>query len=166
MPFLILVTLFIGIPILEISLLIKVSAAIGGFRTILFVIFTAVLGAYLVKQQGLATVAKFQQEANAGRVPAQQMLEGVALLFAGAVLLTPGFFTDAIGFSLLIPPIRQALIAYVIRNGKIVTNFSAGGYAAHTGADSHGTGKNGAHGNVIEGEYTANPKPDKQTEDK
>ncbi len=151
MPFLILVTLFIGIPILEISLLIKVSAAIGGVKTILFVIFTAVLGAYMVKQQGLATLAKFQQQANAGKVPAQQMLEGVALLFAGAVLLTPGFFTDAIGFSLLIPAIRQALIAYITRNGVMMTNVSASGFysAEQPNANPH------SNGNVIEGEYTA-----------
>lgn len=150
MPFLILVILFIGVPILEISLLIKVSAAIGGFKTILFVIFTAVLGAYLVKQQGLATVAKFQQEASAGRIPAQQMLEGIALLFAGAVLLTPGFFTDAIGFSLLIPSVRQAIIAYVIRSGKIVTNFSAGPH----GSNRAQTQSSNIDGTVIEGEYT------------
>lgn len=146
MPFIILVVLFIGIPVMEISLLFKVGAAIGGFKTILFVIFTAVLGAYLVKQQGIATFTKFQQEANAGRVPAQQMLEGIALLFAGAVLLTPGFITDAVGFSLLIPACRRAIIGYMIRNGRFVaTQQSASQYQS----------EQGANGTVIEGEYTA-----------
>ena len=78
----------------------------------MFVIFTAVLGAYLVRQQGFATLNKVQQETNAGRVPAMPMAEGLALLFAGAVLLTPGFMTDALGFALLVPPIRQAFIRW------------------------------------------------------
>ncbi len=144
---------------MEISLLLKVSDVIGGLRTILFVIFTAVLGAYLVKQQGIATLAKFQQEAQAGRIPAQQMLEGIALLFAGAVLLTPGFVTDAIGFLLLIPLTRRLIIAYLIENGKGMSGFQAG--AAHFGGVdgggdpySHSNANRQSGGNVIEGEYT------------
>ncbi len=157
MPFLILVALFIGVPILEISLLIKVSAAIGGVKTILFVIFTAVLGAYLVKQQGIATLTKFQAEANAGRIPAQQMLEGIALLFAGAVLLTPGFFTDAIGFALLVPPVRQAIIATLIRRGTIVAHTAGASTQSNCPPHQH---QNSA-GTVIEGEYTASPDQEK-----
>ena len=153
MPFLILVVLFVGVPILEISLLLKVSSAIGGLRTVLFVIFTAVLGAYLVKQQGIATFAKFQQEANSGQLPAQSMLEGIALLFAGAVLLTPGFFTDAIGFSLLIPAVRRALIAYFVNRGLVMTqsaNFNSG-FESRSSSNS----------SVIEGEYTDPERRDK-----
>ncbi|MFT6409060.1 MAG: UPF0716 protein FxsA, partial [Arenicella sp.] len=116
MPFLLLVFLFIAIPVAEISLLIRVGSSIGLLNTIVFVIFTAVLGAYLVRQQGFATIAKLQEETNAGRVPALQIAEGVALLFAGAVLMTPGFITDALGFALLIPPVRQALIAWAANN--------------------------------------------------
>ncbi len=154
MPFLVLVALFIGIPILEISVLIKVTAAIGGGKTILFVIFTAVLGAHLVKQQGLAIVAKFNQEMNAGRLPAQQMLEGVLLLFAGAVLLTPGFITDALGFALLIPWLRQTLITYLIKSGKIVG--VAQGASAHPNSGFSAQGNNDANstGSVIEGEFS------------
>lgn len=152
MPFLILVTLFIGVPILEISLLLKVSGTIGGFKTILFVIFTAILGAYLVKQQGLATLAKFQQQANSGQLPAQAMLEGIALLFAGAVLLTPGFFTDAIGFALLVPLFRQQLISYLVNSGKIVSFDQQ----ANTQSPFHSYSgpTNDSSSSVIEGEYT------------
>ena len=152
MPFLILLVLFIGIPVLEISLLIKLGAAIGGFKTIVFVIATAVLGAYLVKQQGLATLSKFQQEANAGRVPAQQMLEGIALLVAGAVLLTPGFFTDAVGFALLIPVVRQTLIRYSIGRGLVVGGDQAQYSAYRTSASDNASTP--SNNNVIEGEYT------------
>ena len=116
MPFFILVFLFIAVPVAEISLLIKVGGAIGPLNTIGFVILTAVIGAYLVRQQGFATIDKLQQETNAGRVPAMQIAEGVALLFAGAVLMTPGFITDALGFAILVPPVRQAFIAWSAKN--------------------------------------------------
>ena len=126
MPFLILVILFVVVPIAEISLLFKVGGAIGGLNTILFVIFTAILGAHLVRQQGFATLAKLQEETNAGRLPAVQIAEGVALLVAGAVLLTPGFITDAIGFTLLIPFCRKAIIM------ALVSKFSNNQGAAFT----------------------------------
>ncbi len=119
MPFFILAFLFVVIPVAEISLLIQVGDAIGGFKTILFVIFTAILGAYLVRQQGISTLTNLQQETQAGRLPAMQIGEGVLLLFAGAVLLTPGFITDAVGFSLLVPPIRRAIVAWVASKGII-----------------------------------------------
>lgn len=119
MPFFILVFLFVVIPIAEISLLIQVGEAIGGFKTILFVIITAILGAYLVRQQGISTLTNLQNETQAGRLPAMQIGEGVLLLFAGAVLLTPGFITDALGFSLLVPPIRRAIVAWVASKGII-----------------------------------------------
>ena len=145
MPFLFLVFLFIAVPIAEITVLIRVGSAIGVPYTIVFVIFTAVLGAYLVRQQGFATLNKLQQETNAGRVPAMQIAEGVALLFAGAVLMTPGFITDAIGFALLIPQIRQALIAFAGRH--FVGANVATGYGAHPSQPR-------SHNDVIEGEYT------------
>lgn len=154
MPFLLLVILFIGVPILEISLLLKVSGAIGGFKTILFVIFTAILGAYLVKQQGLATIAKFQQQANSGQLPAQAMLEGIALLFAGAVLLTPGFFTDAVGFALLVPIFRQQLISYLVSSGKIVSHADNANPHSPFQSHPHSGSTNHSDSNVIEGEYT------------
>lgn len=149
MPFFILLFLFIAVPVTEISLLIKVGGAIGPLNTIGFVILTAVLGAYLVRQQGFATINKLQQETNAGRVPAMQIAEGVALLFAGAVLMTPGFITDALGFAILIPPIRQAFIAWAAKNlfkGSVVPVY-AGGHST--------AGQSAKRGDVIEGEYTS-----------
>lgn len=145
MPFYILVFLFIFVPVAEISLLINVGKAIGGFNTIAFVIFTAVLGAYLVKQQGMATIFNLQQEMNAGRVPAMQMAEGVALLFAGAVLLTPGFITDALGFALLTPPIRRGIIQWVMRKGVVRTHTTTHGFNTPQPRSNDSS--------VIEGEY-------------
>ena len=155
MPFIILVFLFVMVPVAEISLLIKVGGAIGGFNTILFVILTAVLGAYLVRQQGFATITKLQQETQAGRIPALQIAEGVALLFAGAVLLTPGFITDALGFILLIPLTRRIVIALLA--SKFSQNKARFSYSTHTQGSQQT--KNDSP-NVIEGEYT-DPTDDK-----
>ena len=149
MPFIILVFLFVMVTIAEISLLIKVGGAIGGFNTILFVILTAVLGAYLVRQQGFATITKLQQETQAGRIPALQIAEGVALLFAGAVLLTPGFITDAIGFTLLIPFTRRIVIALLA--SKFTQNQTGFTYSTHSQGPQQTKNDNS---NVIEGEYT------------
>lgn len=155
MPFFLLLFLFIGVPIAEITLLIRVGGAVGVFNTIAFVIFTAVLGAYLVRKQGLETINKLQQETQAGRVPAMQVAEGVALLFAGAVLMTPGFITDALGFALLIPPIRQALIAWAAKNafkGQVHTGFASSASTPRQAVNQ---------GDVIEGEYTTPSEDDK-----
>lgn len=153
MPIFLLFTLFVLMPIIEISVLIRVGSTIGVVNTIAFVIFTAMLGAYLVRQQGLATLTKLQTEANAGRVPAMQMVEGVILLIAGAVLLTPGFVTDAIGFSLLVPPIRQGVIKWA------ATRFFNGNVHYHTTASTQPFQSSepnaNRHGAVIEGEYTS-----------
>lgn len=156
MPFILLVFLFIAVPVAEISVLIRVGGAIGLFNTIAFVIFTAVLGAYLVRQQGFATLAKLQQETNAGRIPALQIAEGVALLFAGAVLMTPGFITDAIGFAILIPPVRQAFIAWAAKNFI----KGSGGTVYHSSNSPVNPHVQGA--DVIEGEYSVSEPQDKK----
>lgn len=148
MAFPILLIAFIVVPIVEITLLIKVGSAIGVGTTILVVIFTAVLGAYLVKQQGFATLHAVQNEMNEGRVPALQMAEGIALLLAGAVLLTPGFMTDAFGFALLTPVIRKSLINWFISR----SNFSI--QTAHMGSSSQTNQTSNNNGSVIEGEFS------------
>ena len=148
---------------MEISLLIRVAGQIGILNTAAFALFTAVLGAYLVKQQGMATLAKLQEEANAGRVPARQIVEGVALLVAGAVLLTPGFITDAFGFALLIPPVRIALINLVAQkvfaNGQVVYSYTS--YADTSNQNTRQAGSRSVNGTVIDGEYTAAPDEEK-----
>ena len=113
----ILFLLFLVVPILEIWLLIQVGSVIGAGWTILVVVATAIAGAWLVRAQGLEVVRRIQQDLAVGRVPTGDMLEALMLLVAGAVLLTPGFFTDAIGFALLIPPVRASLSRYLIQRG-------------------------------------------------
>ncbi len=127
--------LFILIPLLEIFLMIKVGAHIGAFNTILLIIFTAVIGVALLRMQGLSTMQRFQHQMQQGELPAVTLLEAMMLFFAGALLLTPGFFTDAIGFVLLIPPVRKAIALWIIeRSGWIV---QMRGSATHTRTHQH-----------------------------
>jgi UPF0716 protein FxsA len=107
--------------LLEIYLLIKVGGIIGAFPTVAMVVFTAVLGAFLLRHQGLYTYAKVQTALGRGELPTVAMLEGVVLLLSGALLLTPGFFTDTLGFLGLIPPLRQWFILKVLERGVIQT---------------------------------------------
>lgn len=102
---------FLVIPVVEIYILIQVGEIIGALWTIAIVILTAIVGVRLLKLQGLSTLLKAQQKMQTGSIPAIEMMEGVALIVAGAFLLTPGFFTDAVGFLLLFPLTRQMIIA-------------------------------------------------------
>lgn len=121
--FQILLLLFLLVPILEIYLLIEVGSLIGAFSTILLVVFTAVLGAALLRWQGFTTFQRVREAMARGEVPAIEMMEGVVLLICGALLLTPGFFTDAIGFLCLVPSVRRYFIMEVIKRQSV----SAGG---------------------------------------
>lgn len=101
-----LLLLFIIIPVIELYLFIKIGDAIGVLATFSIIIITAVLGASLARQQGRLALMKFQEAAAAGRMPHEEVMDGIMILIAAVVLVTPGFFTDAIGFALLIPPVR------------------------------------------------------------
>jgi len=117
----IILALFIAVPLVEIFLFIEIGAVIGAPQTILLIVVTAVIGVALLRKQGLSTMQKVQTQMQHGELPAVGMLEGIMLFFAGAFLLTPGFFTDAIGFLLLIPPLRRALALWFLeRSGTIV----------------------------------------------
>ena len=124
-----LLALFLIVPIIEIYLLIQVGGLIGAIPTVFLVVFTAVLGALLLRQQGFATLRRVQESMARGELPALQLLEGALLLFGGALLLTPGFFTDAIGFVCLVPPLRQGLIRWLMSRGAF--KFTAAGRSPH-----------------------------------
>lgn len=113
----ILFLLFLLIPFIEIWVLIKVGVVIGAGWTILLVVATAVIGAALVRSQGLSTISRIQQELAAGGLPADELLQGVFLIVSGALLVTPGFFTDTIGFALLVPAVRRALARWLFFGG-------------------------------------------------
>ena len=112
-----LLILFIAIPLMEIYFLIQVGDVIGALPTIVLVVGTAVLGVALLRIQGISTVARMQMSLQRGELPAQTILEGVMLLLAGGLLLTPGFVTDFLGFLLLVPYLRQKLAETLIFKG-------------------------------------------------
>lgn len=145
--FRILFSLFLVIPLLEIYLLIKVGGIIGAWPTVFLVVFTAMLGATLLRHQGLYTLNKVQTAMARGELPTMAMLEGVVLILCGALLLTPGFFTDALGFLGLVPPLRQAAIRTLLTRG--VVSAMGGAYQQrHPHHEQQGEGPR-----TIDGEY-------------
>ena len=114
--FQILLLVFLTIPLIEIYLLLQIGGLIGIPLTIVVVVLTAVIGAWLLRVQGFATWTKVQKSLEKGEVPAIEMIEGLILLVGGALLLTPGFFTDIIGFLCLIPASRRALALHLLKS--------------------------------------------------
>ncbi len=114
MPLLLLLALFVGAPLVEIYVLIRVGAQIGALSTIALCIFTAVLGATLIRIQGLSALLRIRSGLDRGELPALEMLAAALLVIAGALLLTPGFVTDSFGFLLLVPAVRYAIARHVI----------------------------------------------------
>ena len=104
--------LFTVIPIAELYLLIKIGGMIGAFNTVLIIFVTAIVGAYLAKSQGFMVIRKIQLAMHEGRLPARELLHGLFVLLGGFTLLTPGFITDFIGLSMLVPTIREIYIRY------------------------------------------------------
>lgn len=109
----ILLLAFVAVPIIEIALFIRVGGFIGLWPTLAIVVLTAVLGSALLRRQGLSTIARVQTEIREGRDPSSALAHGALLLVSGILLLTPGFFTDAVGLALLIPAVRAAAIAWL-----------------------------------------------------
>jgi UPF0716 protein FxsA len=141
---------FLIVPIIEIYLLIQVGEEIGAGWTIFLVVATAVAGAALLRYQGLATLYEAQNKMAHGELPASALLEGVMLLLAGALLLTPGFFTDALGFLFLIPMLRKRLAKALLHRGLMMgsSQFTARSWQ-HT---SH-PHRDDSKGKTIEGDY-------------
>lgn len=102
---------FLVVPFLELFVLIKVGEAIGVLPTIVALVLISVAGAWLVKREGIGVWRRAQAMVRQGEVPGKELVDGVLILFAGALLLTPGFVTDAAGLVLLLPPVRTAIRA-------------------------------------------------------
>ena len=117
--FLRLLLLFTVVPIVELGLLIQVGRVIGLAPTIAIVLLTGIAGAALARWQGLVTLRRVQTEMAEGRVPTGPLVDGLLILVAGGVLLTPGFLTDALGFLLLIPPTRTAVRKALVESFRL-----------------------------------------------
>lgn len=107
--------LFILVPFVELYFLIQVGQVIGALWTIVIVMIISFIGSWLVKREGLATLRRAQEQVRMGRVPGTELVDGVLIIFAGALLLTPGFITDIVGVLLLVAPVRFALRGFARR---------------------------------------------------
>jgi len=151
-----LLLLFIAVPIIEIYLLIKVGSVIGAGATILAIIGTAILGAFLLKSQGISTLNRVQSTLQQGQVPAIEMMEGLILLICGALLLTPGFFTDALGFLALIPAVRQSFVIWALKHSNVIQTNS---FVSRKNDKSQSSHYHKHENVIIEGEYKKEDKP-------
>ena len=122
--FFLLVTVFILIPIIEISLFIEIGSNIGSFNTICLIFLTAIIGVYFVRQQGLSTFQRLANQIQKLETPIQTVGEGLVILLSGILLITPGFFTDTIGFLGLIPFTRIFFV-------KLVATFILSRYGVY-----------------------------------
>ena len=134
--------LFLLVPLIEIALFIQVGTWIGLWTTLAIVIATAVAGTALLRSQGSAALRDLQRSFNDLRDPSEPLAHGAMILFAGALLLTPGFFTDAVGLSLMIPGVRTRLFRALRSRITVHSGFTA--------SRSHPTGP---RDRVIEGEF-------------
>ncbi|MHA6264271.1 FxsA family protein [Arenibacterium sp. CAU 1754] len=143
---------FVLVPIIEIALFIQVGGAIGMWPTLGIVVLTAVLGTWLVRTQGRIALNNLSRSFSELNDPTEPLAHGAMILVAGVLLLTPGFFTDAVGFALLMPPVRVAVYKYLSTRIRI-QRFEMG-----TGPRPRSHPNNG--GDVIDGEYEeVNPQP-------
>ncbi len=137
---------FIGVPLVEIAVFVQVGGWIGLGPTLTLVVLTAVLGTWQLRAQGLATLLRARDQIDRGALPARELFDGACLLVAGALLLTPGFVTDAAGFLLVLPPVRdllRELLARYVRTSLETRSF----------VHAEEVGPGGAQGPIIDGEF-------------
>ena len=149
---LVLLAAFIAVPVIEIALFIEIGGWIGLWSTIGVVILTAFAGTTLLRLQGLTVLQRVQESAARNEIPVEEVFTGLCLLVAGVLLLTPGFFTDALGFLLFVPPFRKVarmgVWRWLSRRGHVSMSGGpgpSGGHPGHPGA--------GPDGPVIDGDY-------------
>lgn len=142
----ILLIAFISVPLIEIAVLIEVGSWLGLWPTLALIILTAIVGTWMLRQQGFAVLSRAQQQLERGTVPLAEVFEGFCLVIAGALLLTPGFVTDIMGGSLLLPPVRARLYKTLGRH------FRAAAMPGQGQPGGPGTGREGP-GPVVEGDF-------------
>lgn len=152
LPFSIVPFMLLVVPVLEIAAFIIIGSKIGVLPTLAMVFITAVIGSILLRVQGFGLINRIRYEVDRGRVPGREMVHGVMILVAGVLLLTPGFITDALGFLLFIPPLRDVAWS-ALRDRIVVTGRAAGNGAAYRARDD-GTI------DLDEDDYSVDPAPD------
>jgi UPF0716 protein FxsA len=142
-PLLIFLVLFVGAPLVELYFLIKVGSQIGALSTLFLTLLTAVVGGWMVRAQGFATLVRVRDAMDRGEVPAIEMMEGAVLLVCGLLLLLPGFITDIVGFVFLIPWVRRWLLTVGLQSSGIMRPMKSARRETEAGQETR----------VIEGEF-------------
>lgn len=148
---------FIAVPLIEIGLFIKVGGWLTLWPTLAIVLATGIIGTHLVRQQGIKVLGELRNSMSQMRDPLSPLAHGALIVLAGVLLLTPGFFTDAIGFLLLVPPVRQAVIGFLASRVQVAS--FGGGFQAGPQAPPDPRTRND---DIIDGEYSdlsGKPKP-------
>lgn len=134
---------FLAVPLIEIALFIQVGGLIGLWPTLAIVVLTAILGAWLVRAQGQLAMNQLRRSFSELDDPTEPLAHGAMILLSGALLLTPGFFTDAVGFALLIPAVRAAVFRFLAQR-IAVARFDMG---------PQGPMRDGMRSDVIDGDF-------------
>ena len=119
----VLFVVFLVVPFLELFVILQVGHAIGALNTVALLILVSMVGAWLVKREGIAVLRRAQERMAEGTVPGRELVDGVLILLAGALLITPGFLSDVLGVLLLLPPVRAVLRGTVTRRLRRRTDF-------------------------------------------
>jgi len=161
--------IFVILPIAEIGLLIEVGDRIGTLNTVGFVVLTALIGSLMLRHQGLSTLFRARARIEGGELPLEEMLEGICLAVGGALLVTPGFITDIIGFTCLVPGTRRWLVNIIKR--KVTLHAVSSVQETHVddinssfyqdSVDQETVRRNTKQGTVIEGEFQRDKNQDK-----
>lgn len=157
-PWWLLALLFIGLPLVEIYLIVRLGQVIGPWWTIAVLIADGVLGSFLIKHEGARAWRALQDALNAGRMPARELADGALILVGGTLLLTPGFLSDIVGLFCIVPltrPLaRRVLTGILARRLVVVTAAPPGGGAPGSwGPGFPGpTGRRPGHGDVVRGD--------------
>jgi len=139
------------VPLIEIALFIEVGGWLGLWPTLAVVVLTALAGATLLRVQGLATIGDLRGRIDRGEDPSGPLAQGALILAAGLVLLTPGFFTDAVGLALLVPFVRTAIIRYLAR--RVVTVVTTGGAERRRRPGGEHAGRSARGGQTVDADY-------------
>jgi len=148
-----LLALFIGIPLIEIALFIQLGSVLDLGWILLIVVLTAILGTWLVRRQGRDVLRRIQGSFETLNDPTEPLAHGAMILFSGALLLTPGFFTDTIGFLLLVPAIREVAFRWLRKRIVAHASIHPSGFGPGPGHRRGGPDPDGGRTNVIDGDY-------------
>jgi UPF0716 protein FxsA len=131
---LLLVLLFLVAPLVELAVIVQVASTIGVLDTIGLLILMSLVGAWLARREGLGVLARIQGALDQGRMPSTEVADGALILLAGALMIAPGFISDALALLLLVPPtraiIRVPVLRYVARRGRVAAGNRFGGFRA------------------------------------